>query len=200
MLRCWRDLAAIAPAGAFLLAGVFLLAGCSPATGTAADNRSAAETPKAGAPTSSAAAAAGSVSGSPQRTEPQSRPAPPANSPSPGAAAPNNSAKDDPWTKKAGDLLVSLKITPYPPQGRNPTSLDITVADSSGLPVSDAQVRLNLTMPAMPMPPNQPAAQAAGNGHYTASTRMGMPGQWQIAVLITRNGQQQRADFFAEVP
>jgi hypothetical protein len=194
VLRRWCALAAIA------LAGVLLVAGCGPTTGGTVDKPSPTETLKAGAPTSSAPAPAVSVSATPERSGSPPISAPPTDPPKPGAAAPNNSPKDDPWTKKVGDLLVSLKITPYPPQGRNPTNLDIAVADSAGFPVSDAQVRLNLTMPAMPMPPNQPNAQAAGNGHYTASTRMGMPGQWQIAVLITRNGQQQRADFFAEVP
>lgn len=194
MLRRWCDLAALA------LAGVLLLAGCGSTASGTVDKSSPTETPKAGAATSSAPAPVGSVSALPERGASPPISAAPTDPPKPGAAAPNDSPKDAPWTKKAGDLLVSLKITPYPPQGRNPTSLELIVVDASGLPVSDAQVRLNLTMPAMPMPPNQPVAQAAGNGHYTASTRMGMPGQWQIAVLITRNGQQQRADFFAEVP
>jgi len=163
---------------AFALTAVLLLAGCGAATGGAGEKPSLTEAPKTGASTSSA----------------------PANSPASTPAASNNNSKDDPWTKKAGDLMVSLKIAPYPPQGRNPTTLDVTVIDSAGLPVTDAQVRLNLTMPAMPMPPNQPTAQPTGDGHYSASTRMGMRGEWQIAVQITRNGQQQKADFFAEVP
>lgn len=104
------------------------------------------------------------------------------------------------WTKKEGDLQVTLKITPFPPVGRSVSTFEITLADDAVRPIPNAQVDLDLTMPGMWMPPNKPKAQSVGEGHYTASSRMGMRGQWQIAVIVQQNAQTQTVNFLTEVP
>ncbi len=64
--------------------------------------------------------------------------------------------------QQVGDLKVDLVISPFPPAGRNPTSLEVRLTDASGQIISDAQVSLDLTMPAMPMPTaGRPASGAA---------------------------------------
>jgi len=117
----------------------------------------------------------------------------PANTAQPGQAG--TSSEGFVSSQQAGDLQVGLKITPFPPQGRNASSLEVTLTDTVGRPVSDAQVGFDLTMPAMPMPPNHPTAQSAGDGRYMASARMLMPGEWWITVIIQRGNQQQTVKF-----
>ncbi len=89
-------------------------------------------------------------------------------------------------------LLVSLAISPYPPKGAS--DFDVTLADSNG-PISDANISLDLTMPAMPMPVNMLTMQPSGAGNYHASGFFTMRGLWRIEVLIDRNGKKQSAFF-----
>jgi len=71
----------------------------------------------------------------------------------------------------------------------------VTLADDKGQPVTDAKVSLDLTMPAMWMPPSKPDAQHVGNGKYHASAFYTMRGLWRIEVIITRGSEKQSAFF-----
>lgn len=97
-------------------------------------------------------------------------------------------------TARAGNLEVTLVMTP-PPAAFSATTFDITVSDEKGAAVSDAQVSLDLTMPSMWMPTNKPQAQSLGNGRYQATGRFTMRGGWRIAVIVDRAGQKQTAYF-----
>jgi hypothetical protein len=95
----------------------------------------------------------------------------------------------------SGDLLVSLSISPYPPSGGGPTTFGVSLSDSSGKPISDATVSLDLTMPDMPMPANQVTLAGDNSGKYQASGYFTMRGLWRIEVIITRGGQKQSVFF-----
>lgn len=96
--------------------------------------------------------------------------------------------------QESSGLLVSLAINPYPPSGAQ-SNFDINLTDLNGQPVSDATISLDLTMPAMPMPPNQLNMVAGEAGKYHAAGYFTMRGLWRIEVIITRGGQTQSAYF-----
>jgi hypothetical protein len=111
--------------------------------------------------------------------------------PAAGAASlPENTA-----AQKVGNLNVSLALSPYPPKGFSSANFDVTLTDEQGQAISDARVSLDLTMPAMPMPQNQPEAQYTDKGLYQAAGRFTMRGLWRIEVIIERGGQTQSAFF-----
>ena len=86
---------------------------------------------------------------------------------------------------KSGKLVAELALTPWLPYPMQETRLDLTLRDEAGQPVTGAKVALDLTMPAMPMPPNRPAVSEVGNGRYTAKTLLTMAGAWDIKVTVT---------------
>ena len=110
--------------------------------------------------------------------------------PGSGSSLPANTAM-----QKAGDLNVTLALTPYPPVGWQPAAYDVTLTDQAGQPVTDATVALDLTMPGMWMPPNALQAQSSGGGVYHADGRFTMRGLWRIEVIIDRAGQKQSVYF-----
>lgn len=98
-------------------------------------------------------------------------------------------------TQIVGDLNVTITLSPYPPVSFQKGDFDVLLTDTKGQPIADATVTLNLTMPGMWMPPNQPQAQYVGDGKYHASAFYTMRGLWQIEVIITHGGQKQSAFF-----
>ena len=102
---------------------------------------------------------------------------------------------DNTAAQKVGNLNVTIAISPYPPASFQQGAFDITLADAEGKAITDAKVSLDLTMPAMWMPPSKPDAQHVGSGKYRASARWTMRGQWRIEVIITRGGEKQSAFF-----
>jgi hypothetical protein len=50
----------------------------------------------------------------------------------------------------SGDYKVSFRVDPDPPAGAKENTVLVTLQDGSGKPVSDAQVHVQFTMPAMP--------------------------------------------------
>ncbi|MBM3128277.1 MAG: FixH family protein [Chloroflexi bacterium] len=125
---------------------------------------------------------------SPDQTAPAAPSTAPA-APSSGVSSANAS------TQKAGTWNVTLALTPYPPVSFQQTTFDIAITDEKGNAVSDAKVSLDLTMPSMWMPDNQPPTQSLGSGKYRALGRFTMRGDWQIAVIIERGSEKQTAYF-----
>lgn len=97
--------------------------------------------------------------------------------------------------QKVGNLNVTLALKPYPPSSGQNASFDITLVDDKGQSVTDAKISLDLTMPAMRMPPNKPEAQHVGNGKYHATGFWTMRGWWRIDVIIQQGGTKQSALF-----
>ena len=96
--------------------------------------------------------------------------------------------------QQVGDMIVMITLNPYPPTV-SMNEFTVILTDASGQAINDATVSLDLTMPAMHMPPNQPELPFVADGRYVGSAPFTMRGWWRIEVLITRGGQTQSAFF-----
>ncbi|HBH60806.1 MAG TPA: copper resistance protein [Nitrospiraceae bacterium] len=105
-------------------------------------------------------------------------------------------AKDYEVKKKAGDFDVVVAIDKNPPAvGKN--NLTIDIKDPSGKPVTDAKVKVEYSMPAMPGMPamNYKTDAELKDGKYTATMDLSMAGSWNITVKITRDGKTSKLKF-----
>ncbi len=99
-------------------------------------------------------------------------------------------AKDYEVKKKVQGYEVKAKIDKNPPiVGDN--NITIEIKDDKGKYVTDAKVRVDYSMPAMPgMPPMNYKADAVLKGdEYKATMNLSMSGPWNIAIKITRDGK-----------
>lgn len=90
-------------------------------------------------------------------------------------------------TKKVDDLTVKVEIDKNPPIiGDN--NLSITFKDSSGKNVTDAKVKVEYSMPAMPGMPamNYKADMTLKGNAYQAKVNFSMAGSWNMVVQITQ--------------
>lgn len=97
--------------------------------------------------------------------------------------------------QKSGEMIVSLALNPYPPSAGAPGEFDVTLTDLNGKAIDDAAITLNMTMPSMWMPPNQPALEFAADGKYHTAAPFTMRGGWRIEVIITRGDTKQSVFF-----
>ena len=88
-----------------------------------------------------------------------------------------------------GDLSATLSFDPDPPAMMTSELLTLALTDAAGQPVDGAEVTFDLTMPAMQMPPNQPAATSAGDGLYQAEATLTMSGGWQADAAVLLDGE-----------
>ena len=105
-------------------------------------------------------------------------------------------AKDYEVKKKAGDYDVTVKIDKNPPVvGDN--NIEIEIKDASGKYVTDAKVKIDYVMPAMPgMPAMNYKTDTELKGYeYKAKMNLSMSGAWNIAVKITRGGKTSTVKF-----
>lgn len=105
-------------------------------------------------------------------------------------------AKDYEVKKKAGEYDVTARIDKDPPTtGEN--NIAITVKDAAGNAVTDAKVKVEYSMPAMPgMPPMNYKTDAALSGsEYKGKINLSMAGPWNIAVKVTRGGKTSSMKF-----
>ncbi len=99
-------------------------------------------------------------------------------------------AKNYEVKKKAGEYDVVATIDKNPPvAGEN--NLTISIKDASGKAVTDAVVKVDYVMPAMPgMPAMNYKADAKLDGKdYKAKLNLSMAGAWNIAVKISKGGK-----------
>ena len=105
-------------------------------------------------------------------------------------------AKDYEVKKKAGEYDVEIKIDKNPPVvGDN--NIGIEIKDASGKYVTDAKVKVEYSMPAMPgMPAMNYKTDTELKGYeYKAKMNLSMSGSWNIAVKITRGGKTATVKF-----
>lgn len=103
-------------------------------------------------------------------------------------------------TGKAGDFEVALTIDKNPPVvGAN--NVTIAIKDGSGQPVTDAAVRLEFGMAAMPgMPAMDYKSDAKqSEGVYKAPMTLSMAGPWYIKAKILRAKKIETAKFNVDV-
>lgn len=95
----------------------------------------------------------------------------------------------------AGPALdITFRSQPDPPR-TGETLFEVVVKDGSGQPVTDAEVTVQLFMPAMPtmnMPAmrNETKLPHVGGGVYRGPGQVMMAGRWDVTVTIVKNGQQ----------
>ncbi len=99
-------------------------------------------------------------------------------------------AKDYEVKKKVGEYDVEVKIDKNPPVvGDN--NIEIGIKDASGKYVTDAKVKVEYSMPAMPGMPamNYKTDTELKGDEYKAKINLSMSGSWNIAVKITRSAK-----------
>lgn len=92
--------------------------------------------------------------------------------------------------KRAGDYNVAVTFDKNPVVvGDN--NMEILVSDVSGNVVTDARVKVEYSMPAMPGMPamNYKTDAAMSGGKYAAKMNLSMSGAWNIAVKIMKGGK-----------
>lgn len=103
-------------------------------------------------------------------------------------------------TSKAGDYEVMLTLDKNPPVvGKNTAS--IAIKDGTGQAVTDALVRIEYGMPAMPGMPasNYKSDAVEGEGTYKAPLFMSMAGPWFINAKILKDKKVSTAKFNVDV-
>jgi Cu(I)/Ag(I) efflux system membrane fusion protein/cobalt-zinc-cadmium efflux system membrane fusion protein len=108
-----------------------------------------------------------------------------------------------PTAAASPELDVTFRTDPDPPHvGEN--TLVVSLKDSTGQPLADADVKVVLFMPPMPTM-NMPAARseatlvASGGGLYRGAAEMMIPGRWTVTVNVVRAGTPLGARQFAVV-
>ncbi|MBF0559149.1 MAG: FixH family protein [Nitrospirae bacterium] len=98
--------------------------------------------------------------------------------------------------KKAGDYNVEVRFDKNPAVAGD-NNLEIEIRDAAGKSVTDAKVKVDYSMPAMPgMPAMNYKTDAALTGQaYTAKINLSMSGAWNVAVKITKDGKTSTVKF-----
>jgi hypothetical protein len=94
----------------------------------------------------------------------------------------------------AATLDISFRTQPDPPK-TGESVFEVAVKDAKGQPVADADVSVQLFMPAMPtmnMPAmrNETKLPHVGGGVYRGPGQVMMAGRWDATVIVTKGGQQ----------
>jgi hypothetical protein len=92
--------------------------------------------------------------------------------------------------QKKGDYFIQVTMDKNPPViGIN--TVEVAVKDIAGNAVTDANVRVNYSMPPMPgmAPMNYNTTAKPGGGKYTAKLNISMAGPWNIAVRVSKAGK-----------
>jgi membrane fusion protein, copper/silver efflux system len=90
-------------------------------------------------------------------------------------------------------IKLTFRSDPGTPRGNSDATLHVTVLDASGKPVTDAQVKVALIMPAMPaigMGEMRAATDLTWKGSdYVGAIKVPTAGSWNVEVNASRNGQ-----------
>ena len=88
---------------------------------------------------------------------------------------------------------VSFRSDPATPRGNSEATVFVSVKDNTGKPVTDAQVKATLFMPAMPamgMSEMREAATLSWKGfEYVGTAKIPTSGTWTVTVEVSRGGQ-----------
>jgi Cu(I)/Ag(I) efflux system membrane fusion protein/cobalt-zinc-cadmium efflux system membrane fusion protein len=103
-------------------------------------------------------------------------------------------APSAPQAPSASPLVIALNA-PSDPAKAGENTFEVVVQDQSSRPIADADVTVQLFMPAMPtmsMPAmrNTVKTTTVGNGVYRGSGEIMMAGRWEVTITVMRNGQR----------
>lgn len=68
------------------------------------------------------------------------------------------------------------------------TFVRLYLSDPEGMPIDQASVVPQVSMPAMPMGPQRTSVQALGQGIYLARISFSMSGLWNIDIIVHADG------------
>ena len=94
----------------------------------------------------------------------------------------------------SGSVDIQFQSQPDPPHSGSNT-IEVTVRQPGGAPVTDATVTAVFSMPPMPAM-NMPAMRSeaplthAGNGVYRGTGELSMSGTWNVAIRVSRGTEQ----------
>jgi hypothetical protein len=95
-------------------------------------------------------------------------------------------------TKEPTGHTISMRIEPDPPAGGKDNKVHVTLQDAAGKAVTDAEVSMTLTMPAMPemkMAEMKTSADLPWTGtDYSAPIQISMAGGWDVVVEARKGG------------
>ena len=88
---------------------------------------------------------------------------------------------------------IIFSVEPNPPKGARDNTFHVTLEDSGGKPIPDADVTVTFVMPAMPSM-SMPEMRASfklpyTNGMYMGKGNIPMAGSWNVSVEAKHNGQ-----------
>lgn len=96
-------------------------------------------------------------------------------------------------TNESAGYRITFLIEPDPPRGAQESMVRVTVQDSAGNAIQDAQVRMTIIMPAMPsmgMAEMRNSAELIWNGtQYTGPIAISMAGPWNVVVEARRGNE-----------
>ncbi len=96
-------------------------------------------------------------------------------------------------------VTINLQALPAQAVQNQQQTWLITLTDAAGKPIENADVYLELEMPAMPMGQNNPLATPKGSGTYQAQGLYSMGGAWHVVVHADFNGTDHIAQFTINV-
>lgn len=82
-------------------------------------------------------------------------------------------------------LKGRITVSPFVPQSMREATIELSLTDAAGKPAAGRKVSFDLTMPAMAMPPNKPAAKEIRSGVYQAKAVFTMAGEWLVTPKIS---------------
>lgn len=92
----------------------------------------------------------------------------------------------------ASQIKLTFRSAPETPRGNSDATLHVTVLDASGKPVTDAQVKVTLIMPAMPamgMGEMRATTDLTWKGSdYVGTIKVPTAGSWNVEVNASRSG------------
>jgi len=93
-------------------------------------------------------------------------------------------------TKQAGPFSVTVMLDKNPPVVGN-NAVTVAIKDAAGIAVTNATVRLEYGMPAMPgmHPMHYKAATQVRGALYAGTLNFSMAGPWYLNVKIVRDGK-----------
>ena len=81
-----------------------------------------------------------------------------------------------------------------------PTSLELNLTDTQGLPIEQAQVTPSARMTNMEMVATETHVTEIGNGKYTVNVSLSMAGPWEITINAHATGfEPQKSTIFVQV-
>jgi nitrogen fixation protein FixH len=110
-------------------------------------------------------------------------------------------AKNYEVTKKVGEYEVTVTLDKNPPVAGSDYNVTVAVREAAGKAVTDAKVRVEYSMPAMPGMPamNYKTNATLESGQYKAKMNFSMSGSWNIAVKVMHGGKTSTVKFSVDV-